>query len=128
MTVALIHSLPTGDDAAGLAGRWSASFRPADFGAEPTGGPVEAFGPALPDDVRGLTLTATGAGAAGVALFDSWADARRCEPELREFWSGLAGAEVAAAEPVAVWVPATGDVQPARMIWRAPAPEPLAAG
>ena len=125
MTVALVHLLTASAD--DLRQSWSGQFRPIDFGEpvdpqDPQPEPQQAYGPQLPEALRGITLAIGDPTSTGIALFDSYADARRCEPELRAFWAGLAGAGVDPGSTTGVWH--RGDDaagQPARMIWFAPA-------
>ena len=124
MTVAMVHHLtaPAGE----LRAKWSGQFRPADFGVpdETGSGSQQAFGPALPGGVRGVWLAIGEGSSTGVTLFDDYREARRDEPAMRAFWSGLTGRPVADGAVAGVWRPQLGTEEPARMIWSSPAPEP----
>jgi hypothetical protein len=128
MTVALVHLLTA--SAEDLRRTWSTQFRPIDFGEpvdpqDPQPEPQQAYGPSLPEELRGITLSIGDQTSAGLALFDSYADARRAEPMIRTFWAELAGTEVPQGVATGVWHRGHDPSdEPARMIWVAPAPEP----
>jgi len=129
MTVALVHLITASAD--DLRKAWPVQFHPMDFGipAEP-GTPQQAYGPSLPEGVRGITLAFGEPASIGVTLFDSYAEARTNEERLRGFWAGLGGTEsggldVAEGIVSGMWRPVDDPAsQPARMIWVAPAEEP----
>ena len=118
MTVALVHLLTA--PAAELAPAWSAQFRSIPSGDPDDPGPVQAYGPPLPERLRGITLAIGEQTSTGIGLFDSFADAEQAEPDLRMFWSSLTGREVTAGIAAGCWQQLDGAHQPARMIWVGP--------